>query len=189
MIADLVHNNRSIRRFSQEVSMDLDTLKALVDLARLSPSGRNLQPLKYKLVCTPENCAQVFPLLGWAGYLPDWPGPAEGERPSAYIIILGDRTISQSFNTDAGLALQSILLGAVERGLGGCIIGTVQRETLADLFKIPDHLEIIYVLALGTPAETVLVEPMPDSGDVRYWRSQDQVHHVPKRSLDEIILP
>ncbi len=188
MLLDLITKNRSYRRFDQSAAVDKETLRELVNLARLSPSGRNLQPLKYYLACDPQTNARIFPHLGWAGYLKDWPGPQEGERPAAYILILGDKTISPSFGIDHGIAAQSILLGAVERGLGGCIIATVRRAELSAELKLPDHLEILLVLALGKPVEEVKIEPLGPDGDVRYWRDERQVHHVPKRALDEIIL-
>ncbi|MDO9575403.1 MAG: nitroreductase family protein [bacterium] len=188
MIKDLILKNRSYRRFYQEVSIKLDTLRELVDLARLSPSAGNAQPLKYILSCDPKKNALIFPHLTWAGYLKDWPGPDEGERPSAYIIILGDKEISQSFGCDHGIVAQSILLGAVEKGLGGCMIGSIQRERLRKALKIPQRYEILLVLALGKPKETVVIETVGPTGDIRYWRDSKGVHHVPKRALDDIIL-
>ncbi|MDH7484717.1 MAG: nitroreductase family protein [Anaerolineae bacterium] len=188
MIRDLVLKNRSYRRFHQEVAVELETLRELVDLARLSASGANKQPLKYILSCDAEKNALIFPHLSWATYLRDWPGPAEGERPSAYIIILGDTEIRPSFGCDHGIAAQSILLGAVEKGLGGCIIGGVQKEGLRQALGIPPRYEILLVLALGKPKETVVIEPLGPDGDIRYWRDAQGVHHVPKRSLDEIII-
>lgn len=188
MIKDLVTRNRSYRRFYQDTPVDLATLRELVDLARVSSSGRNLQPLKYILCCDRATNAAIFPLLAWAGYLKDWGGPIEGERPAAYIVVLGDTTISQSFGVDEGLALQSILLGATERGLGGCIIGSVQRDRLRELLNIPAHLEILHVVALGRPKETVVLETLEPGGDVRYWRDSAGVHHVPKRRLQDIIV-
>jgi len=188
MVRDLILKNRSYRRFHQEVAIELETLRELVDLARLSASGANRQPLKYILSGDPEKNALIFPHLGWAGYLKDWPGPSEGERPSAYIIILGDKEISQSFGCDHGIAAQSILLGATEKGLGGCIIGSAKKDGLCKALKIPERYEILLVLALGKPKEKVVIETVGADGDIRYWRDSDSVHHVPKRSLDEIIV-
>ena len=159
-----------------------------MDLARLSASAANRQPLKYILSCDPKRNVLIFPHLAWAGYLKDWGGPQEGERPSAYIIILGDKEISRSFGCDHGIAAQSILLGAVERGLGGCIIGSIRREKLRQALQIPDRYEILLVLALGKPKEKVVIETLGPDGDIRYWRDKEGVHHVPKRSLDEIII-
>jgi hypothetical protein len=147
-----------------------------------------LQPLKYILCCEPEKNALIFQHLAWAGYLKDWPGPADGERPSAYIIILGDTEITRSFGCDHGIAAQSILLGAAEKGLGGCIIGTVKREELRRALALPARYEILLILALGKPKETVVIEPVGTGGDIKYWRDNQSVHHVPKRSLDGIIL-
>ena len=187
-LRELVLKNRSYRRFHQEVSIELETLRELVDLGRLSASGGNHQPLKYLLSCDSEKNATIFSQLGWAAYLKDWPGPVEGERPSAYIIILGNRKVRESFDPDHGIAAQSILLGATERGLGGCIIATIRKERLRQALSIPDQYEILLILALGTPKEIVKIEAVGLDGDIKYWRDDQGTHHVPKRSLDEIIL-
>ncbi len=188
MIKDLVLKNRSYRRFYQEVILETQELRELVDLARLSASGSNLQPLKYILSCEAQKNALIFPHLSWAGYLKDWSGPEEGERPSAYIIILGDTQIRDSFGSDPGIAAQSILLGAVEKGWGGCIVGAIDRKRLRDTLRILPRYEILLVLALGKPKERVVIETVKPTGDIKYWRDSERVHHVPKRSLDEIII-
>jgi len=188
MLEDLVRKNRSYRRFHQDVPVDIETLRALVNLARLSASGSNLQPLKYILSCEPETNARIFPNTRWAGSLKDWSGPAEGERPTAYIVILGDTEIRKSFGCDHGIAAQSIMLGATERGLGGCMIGSIDRSELRQALDIPEQYEILLILALGKPKETVVLEEVGPDGSVRNYRDADGVHHVPKRSLDELIL-
>ena len=188
MLRDLILKNRSYRRFHARERIAREVLVELVDLARLSPSAANLQPLKYMLSCEPDRNALIFPTLAWAGYLTDWGGPAEGERPSAYIVILGDTTITRAFHCDHGIAAQSILLGAVERGYGGCIIASINRKALRAALQIPDRLEILLVIALGRPEEQVVLETVGPQGDIRYWRDAQGVHHVPKRRLEEIII-
>jgi nitroreductase len=188
MIRDLILKNRSYRRFCQEVAIEAETLRELVDLARLSASAGNKQPLKYILSCHPEKNALIFPHLAWAAYLKDWPGPCEGERPSAYIIVLGDTEISQSFGCDHGIAAQSILLGATDKGLGGCIIASIQKDALRKTLGIPPRYEILLVLALGKPKETVVIDTVGSSGDIKYWRDSESIHYVPKRLLDDIII-
>ncbi len=185
---NLVQKCRSYRRFEENYRINKETLMDLIKLARLSASAGNLQPLKYILSCTPETNRRIFPYLHWAAYLKDWPGPGEGERPAAYIIVLGDKEIAQVFGVDAGIASQNILLGAVEKGLGGCIIGSVDRDELRQEFKISERFEILHVIALGKPKETVVIEDIPPGGDIRYWRDEKGVHHVPKRPLEELIL-
>lgn len=187
-IRELVLKNRSVRRFHQEFNLDVETLEELVDLARHSASGANKQPLKFYLSVNPETNAIIFPNLRWAGYLDDWPGPEEGERPSAYIVILGDKEISDSFGVDHGIAAQSMLLGAVEKELGGCMIGSVQRVKLHRELELPDEYQVLLVLALGKPKETVVIEPVGPGGSTKYWRDEDGVHYVPKRSLDDLIV-
>ena len=187
-LRELALRNRSYRRFHQEFPIELETLKQLVDLARLSASAGNHQPLKYILSCDPEKNDLIFPQLGWATYLKDWPGPSQGDRPSAYIIILGDKSIRESFGCDHGIAAQSILLGATERGLGGCIIATIRKEGLRQALNISDQYEILLALALGKPKEIVEIETVRSDGDIKYWRDEEGTHHVPKRSLEEIII-
>jgi nitroreductase len=188
MIRDLVLKNRSYRRFHENTPVEYKTLKELVDFARHSASAANLQPLKYVLSCDPKRNALIFSHLAWAAYLKDWPGPDEGERPAAYIVILKDKGISKSIDCDHGIAAQSIMLGATEKGLGGCIIGSIRRRSLGKALGLSPNYEILLVLAIGKPRETVEIEPLGPDQDIRYWRDSDDVHHVPKRALEDIIV-
>lgn len=188
MLHDLVLRNRSYRRFDESIEIPVTELESFIELARISSSARNVQPLKYILSNSKERNANILSTLSWAGYLKDWPGPVEGERPSAYVIMLGDTKISSGFSVDPGIAAQSILLGAVEKGYGGCIIGTVNKEKLEKQLKIPSHLEVMYVIALGKPVELVQLEDVKENGDIKYWRDEHKVHHVPKRLLKDIIV-
>ncbi|MBL7155828.1 MAG: nitroreductase family protein [Candidatus Omnitrophica bacterium] len=188
MLRSLISKNRSYRRFYEDFKIKESVLKGLIELARLSPSAANLQPLKYILSRDPQKNCLIFPHLAWAGYLKDWPGPKVGERPSAYIVILGDTAITKTFGCDHGIAAQSILLGAAEKGLSGCMIGSIDREALRKALKIPDHLEILLVLAMGKPKEKVVIETVDAAGDIKYWRDQKAAHHVPKRKLEDLII-
>ncbi len=186
MLYDLIRKTRSFRRFKEEEPIDLETLRYLVDLARLGGSARNVQPLKYVLVSSPEVKAKIFPHLAWAGYLKEWPGPQEGERPAAYIVCLLDTSLSHEAGCDLGIATQNLLLGAAEKGLGGCRIASIATG-LREVLGLDDHLQVLQVVALGKPAETVSLDEQGPGGDIKYWRDADQVHHVPKRSLQDII--
>ncbi|OGP72839.1 MAG: nitroreductase [Deltaproteobacteria bacterium RBG_13_58_19] len=189
MIEALVKKNRSVRRFHQHEAVSTETLRWLVNLARLSASAANLQPLKYLLANDAPKNAAVFSCLAWAGYLTDWPGPAEGERPAAYLVILGDKEITTNFGCDHGIAAQSILLGAREKGLGGCLLGSIKRDRLRELLNIPEKYDILLVIALGRPKEAVVLEEVPPGGSIKYWRDAQGIHHVPKRRLEEILVP
>ncbi|HOF03184.1 MAG TPA: nitroreductase family protein [Atribacterota bacterium] len=188
MLKDLIKKCRSYRRFDENKAIGREELIELIDLARLSSSAANRQPLKYYLSYAQDSNNNIFGTLAWAGYLKDWDGPAQGERPTGYIVILGDKNIAESFNIDPGIAAQSIMLGAVERGMGGCIIASVDREELRTLLTIPAQYEILYVLAIGYPVEKVEIEEVGPDGDIKYWRDSDGVHHVPKRKISEIII-
>lgn len=188
MIKDLITKNRSYRRFFEEEKIERETLLELLELARLSASGGNIQPLRFILSNEPEKNANIFPHLSWAGYLKDWPGPVEGERPAAYILILGDLEIRNSFGCDHGIVAQSILLGATEKGLGGCMMSSVNREALREVLNIPSKFELLLVLALGKPKEEVVIDTVGPDGDIKYWRDDKSTHHVPKRKLEDIII-
>jgi nitroreductase len=185
---ELVRRSRSYRRFDQSYAIDGETLRDLIHLAQYSPTGNNLQPLKFWLSNTPELNDMIFPHLGWAGALEDWDGPTDGERPSAYIIILGDTSIKEIFGVDPGIAAQSIMLGAAEKGLGGCMIGSARKEELRRALEIPERYAVLLVLALGKPAEEVVTEPVDEDGGIKYYRDEKDVHHVPKRPLSELIV-
>jgi nitroreductase len=188
MIKDLITKNRSYRRFYQDFAVEAETLKELIELARCSASGGNAQPLKYILSCEPQKNALIFQNLAWARFLEGWGGPKEGERPSAYIIILLDKEISQNAGCDHGIAAQSILIGATEKGLGGCMLGAVKRKEVSESLNIPARYEILLVLAIGKPKEKVVLEAVGPTGSIKYYRDAQEVHHVPKRALKDIII-
>ncbi len=283
MLKDLVLKNRSYRRFYQDERISEDTLRELADLARMAASSANCQALKYYLAVDEETCAKIYPslawagalpdwdgpeegerpsayivivcqalkyylavdeetcakiypslawagalpdwdgpeegerpsayivivcdgsiaknkmwdegiaaqtiMLAWAGALPDWDGPEEGERPSAYIVIVCDGSIAKNKMWDEGIAAQTIMLGAAEKGLGGCMIGSINRSQLAETLGLDsERYHISLVLALGKPKETVVTVPVGEDGSTTYYRDENQVHYVPKRSLEEIIL-
>ncbi|MCI8887312.1 MAG: nitroreductase family protein [Hungatella sp.] len=189
MLKDLVYSCRSYRRFYEEVKISREELKDLVELARMTASTANSQALKFKIIDNEADNEKVFETLGWAGALPDWPGPEAGERPSAYILILEDKALGKNKLTDVGITAQTIMLGAVEKGYGGCMLANIRRDNLAEAFAIdPEQYGIQLVLALGKPKEEVKVVPVGADGKVAYYRDQNQVHYVPKRSLEEVLI-
>lgn len=192
MIRELIVKTRSIRRFKEDERLDETVLRELIDLARLGGSARNSQPLRYMMVTDRQLGARIFPHLGWAGYLTDWPGPAEGERPPAYVICLLDRRCCKGpegeARVDLGIATQNLLLGAAERNIHGCRIGSFS-PAVSELLQIDgSRYKLLLVIALGRAAEEVVLEEAGPDGDIRYWRDRRQVHHVPKRALADIII-
>jgi nitroreductase len=189
MLENLIRKNRSCRRFYQNNVVNIQTLEGLVNLARLSASAANLQPLAYILSCNIKKNEEIFSCLTWAAYLKNWSGPEEGERPAAYIVVMLDLTISKDPGCDHGIACQSIMLGAREKGLAGCVIGAIDREKLKQVLNVSNQHKILLVLAIGKPKETVVIEPVLDpEKSIKYWRDEKGVHHVPKRDLQEIIV-
>jgi nitroreductase len=156
-----------------------------VDAARLSPSGANRQPLKYIIVNDQGLTKEVFATLSWAKYLPDYQ-PSDLEMPMAYIVIVLDKSIFENAGHDAGIAAMSISMVAHDEGLGSCILGSVNREKLKGILKVPDGIDIILVVALGYPAENPVADEVKD-GNIKYWLDESGVLHVPKRNLEEVV--
>ena len=186
MIRELALKNRSYRRFYGEKKIDEKTLRELVDIARNTPSAANRQPLQYRLVCDDETNSRVYDCLGWAGYYKDWDGPVAEERPSAYIIMVTPQDVNPQW--DEGLAGQTILLAATEMGLGGCMIGNFGAGSVKEALSLPEYLSPMLIVAIGKPAETVVLEEVEDGESIAYYRDEQDVHHVPKRKLADVVL-
>lgn len=186
MLKDLIAGNRSYRRFNESERIPVQQLEEWVGLTRFCASARNAQALKYIPVWREDECEEVFKTLAWAGYLTDWAGPEKGERPAAYLIQLLDTRIVENCLCDDGIQIQTILLGAVEKGYGGCIIKAFQNERLREILQLPEYIKINYVIAVGKPREMVVIEEMRGN-DFKYWRDAEQIHHVPKRPLEELL--
>lgn len=185
ILHELVASGRTVRRYREDKPVEESILRKLIELARLTPSATNMQPLKYYIVSDKDLCAEIFPKLGWAGYLKDWPGPNEGERPTAYLVQILDTRLSKGALTDCGLQLEAIILGAASLGIGACIIKSFNAKDMSDILHLPDWAEPAYVVALGYKNEEVKIVDMKD-GDVKYYRD-GETHCVPKRSLDELL--
>ncbi len=185
---EIVVKNRSYRRFAQSHSLTQEMLLELVDLARSTPSAGNRQLLRYVISCALEINSKVFDTLGWAASLPDWPGPEEGERPTGYIVIVAESSSWDWTRVDLGIAAQTILLGAAAKGLGGCMLGNVRKEQLKRVLGLAEDLEILLVIALGKPVEEVVLEEVGKEESITYYRTDDRVHHVPKRKLADLVI-
>lgn len=187
---ELIARTRTFRKFDGSAQIAPQRIEELIELGRLSGSARNCQPWQYLVKTARDDCAAIYPYLGWAGYLTDWQGPNENQRPTAYILCyLNTNWLKgsvQEAHFDLGIATQSMLLGATEAGLGGCRIAAFSPK-LASVFPQKEHLELHLVIALGAPAEEVVLEEC-DGQDIKYWRDGDSIHHVPKRKLADILL-
>ena len=186
-IRELVEKNRSIRIYKQHPALTRSQLEQLVDLARHGSSGGNLQPLAFFLSADAETNAKIFPHLRWAGYLTDWAGPAENERPTGYAVILRDNEITTNFVLDHGIAAELMRLGAAEMGFGSCIVGSIDRPALRADLDIPARYEILVVVSFGVPGERVVLE-QASGGNIRYWRDGNGAMHVPKRSMQDLLI-
>lgn len=191
MIKELVKSSRSYRNFDSSYEMKLETLHELVDIARFCPSSVNRQPLKYYCISAKEEVGKLMPLLGFAKALKDRKLPDKGKEPNGFIIICHDLTIASSnssIDKDVGIVAQSILLGACEMGLGGCCIGSFVPDAVREKLELDKRYLPKLVIALGKVAETVVLEDVGEDGDISYYRDEDDVHHVPKRKLIDLLI-
>lgn len=187
MIKELAKKNRSYRRFHEDKKLTREELVDMIDCVRYTACGGNKQTLRFLPVCDDKDNEKLFKRLHWAGYLPEWDGPSEGERPTGYIIILSEKTSANATNWDEGIAAQTILLSAVEKGYGGCILANIDRADIVLDFLIGDDYAVKLVIALGAPKEEVVIEDISQGDDIRYYRDSNHVHHVPKLTTKELI--
>lgn len=184
-VYEAIMKRRTIRKFTGE-KIETEKLETLIDCARMAAYGANVQPLKFAIIDGEDILEKIYPCTKWAGYLADG-APKENERPAAYIAVLGDLDIKKSggFETEAGAAVTTMMLAAVEMGLGSCWLGAIDREKIKKILGIADNLNVVYLLALGYPAQESRAVTIKD-GDVKYYPDENGVLNVPKRSLDEV---
>ena len=185
---DLVLAARTCRRFVEDEPLSMNDLDWLVDCARLTPSARNAQVLRFSLVTKGDVCDELFRLTAWAGALKGAGTPGPGERPTAFIAIAAPKEGAKLAPYDAGIASETIQLAAATQGWGCCIIYSVNRAEAAPLLGLPAELELLLVLGLGVEKEVRAIAEMPADGSFNYWRDAAGVHHVPKRSLQELVI-
>lgn len=190
MIKELVLKNRSYRSFDRSVKIEKDTLLELIDCARLTPSARNAQPLLY-IPLTEKGADRILPYTAWAKALPDLKLPPNGKEPTAFILMCIDKNATPNAGIamkDVGISAQTILLAATEIGLGGCMLGSFDNAKIKAELGLDNNIDIVLAIALGKPSETVVLEEMEKTDSVNYYRDAKDVHHVPKRKLEDIII-
>lgn len=191
MLKDLLKQNRSFRSYDESVRVTKEQLTDMIDCTRYAPFSQNYQAFKYYLVHTPEQCARLQPCTHWAKALPQKTLPPKGHCPTAFIVLCYDAAIGsnmQQFWKDVGICAHTILLRASEMGLGGCMIGNFSPAEVIHVLELPHGLTPLLVIAIGKPDETVVLTDLEEGGDHRYYRDENDVHYVPKRRLEDLIL-
>ena len=176
MIENLIKNNRSYRIFDESYKISIDMLKEMLNVARFTSSGRNMQTIRFLPITKASQLNIIYENIKWAGYLKDWNGPVEGQRPTAFILFLSDEKIKKSPTFD------------IEEGLGGCMIGAFNRKNISQDLNLPQNYNIELILALGKPNQNVVIEDIKEGDDIKYWKDEDNTHHVPKIVLDDLIV-
>ncbi len=189
MLAELIRNTRSIRSFDNTKRIDAALLNNFIEDVRFTASSMNLQPLKYHIVSSFEDCDAVLPMTRWAARLKDYDGPKGKDAPAAYITVCLDTDISdnmQLFLRDVGIVAWTICMLACEKGIGACMIGSFDKEGYSDYFSLPANIKPNLVIALGYPTEQPVLEDVTDQ--VYYYRDEKNIHHVPKRKAEDMII-
>lgn len=189
-LKELLLRNRSYRGYDQSREITREELEDMVDCVRYAPSSVNVQPLQYYLACDKETVQRLQPLTKWARGLPELNLPYPGHCPTAFIVICQNKDWADSiprFQRDVGIVAHTILLRAVEMGLGGCMIGNYEGEAVAGALKLPEQLTPVLIVAIGKPDETIVITGVED-GKTNYYRDENGVHYVPKRALKEILI-
>ena len=184
----LILDARTCRRFKGDSPVTHEQLVALIDAVRLVPSGKNAQPLRYAIVSSPAKNAEIYPNLIWAAALKEWDGPVEAERPTGYIVIGTDTEENENPAIDLGIAMQTIQLMATHMGLACCMIASIKPKNIHEIVEFPEKIKVLTVMAVGAPVEVRDTVPAEAGGKLVYYRTEDQVHHVPKYTLDTVLL-
>lgn len=185
-VYDAIMKRRTIRKFENKKVSESDLVK-LIDCARVAAYGANVQPLKFAIINDEKTLNDIYPMTKWAGYLADG-APKENERPSAYIAVLGDKSIRENgvFECEAGAAVTTMMLEAVEMGLGTCWLGALKRDEIKALLNLDEKFNVVYLLAVGYPKQESRMIEMKD--DIKYYEDENGVINVPKRSLEEVLI-
>lgn len=190
MLKDLLRKNRSYRGYDESVPVSHAMLEKWVEQMRYTPSSRNQQPLQFYLASEPEMVAKIQAETHWAALLPQITLPHEGKKPTAFVVICFNKELAPSvepYRVDVGILAQSLLLAAVEDGFGGCMIGNFSPAKLHEVLMLPEHINPVLVIALGKPDEEIVITE-PVNGNIDYYRDENDVHYVPKRTWKDLII-
>lgn len=183
-IYEIIMKRRTIRRYKQK-PLSRELLVKFIEMARVAPSAANLQPLEYIIVDDKTVVSDIYPNLGWAGYLGKDGPPPEGKRPVAYIVVIANKEINSNYQHDSGAAIENILLCAAYEGIGSCWIGSINRKNVRKILEIPENYIIDSIIALGYPDEKSVIEKADKS--IKYWKDEKGIMHIPKRKTEEIL--
>ncbi len=180
----LLRRNRSHRGYDTRFIVREDQLRRIIAVNTLTPSARNRQVLRFRPVLSDEAPA-VLPHLRMGGALPELRLPAPGTEPNAFIVVCSTAEESREVSIDLGIAVQSMLLQAVEIGLNGLCIGAFDREAVRRALHLP--LEPLLVVAIGKGAERIELTTVDADAERAYYR-RDGIHYVPKLRTEDLIL-
>ncbi len=182
----LLRRNRSHRAYDTSYEVVMRQLEAIVSVNPKLPSGRNAQTLRFRLLDAAGGGESFCSLLRLGGYLPELHLPAPGTEPRAFIVVFSTEAESPVVDIDLGISLQSMALKAVEIGLNALIVKAFNRQEVKEALGLT--LDPLAVLAIGKGTENIVLDEVSAGSDLRYYRTADGVHHVPKIKIDDLLI-
>ena len=181
----LLLHNRSYRGFDNDYVVHRRQLDAMIAVNTKVASSVNMQRLRFRPVVKGPEADAVNKHIRMGRGLPHLQLPFPGREPEAFIIVCSTVAENPGIDIDLGISVQSMLLKAVEMGLGGLIIRNFDREPIREALALP--FEPICVIALGKPAEQIELVPVHEGDDLAYYR-RDGVHYVPKLTAEDLTI-
>lgn len=166
---DILLNRRSVRAYDEAKKISYELLKQLCIYASQAPTARNQASKEYIIVDDPELLNQLSLAPGHADFV---------SQAAAAIMVVGTNPLKLATpamqEQDCACAVENILLGATQLGIGSCYIGVYpipERMTYYNqLMKIEDGAFVFALIALGYPKDS----------DAFYFKDKledGQIHH------------
>ncbi len=189
-LKDMLIANRSYRNYNNDVKVTYEELKDIVELTRYCATGGNIQALRYRIVCDDKEVAEMHKLVKFGALLKELNLPYTGNDPTAYLVICAESENSNNapHATNIGIAAQTMLLGAVARGYGGCMIGNFDKAAATELLDIKEGYHPLLAISLGAPKENCVVRTIRKGEPTAYYRGEGDCHVVPKIALEDLLI-
>lgn len=182
----LLKKNRSYRGYDNSWKVPVSVLEKMVEVTQWVPTGKNQQAFRFKFVTEESEVRTVTENVKMGALLPELHLPMPGTEPPAYIIVCTTVPECKRVQVDAGIAVQSMLLKAVEMGYNGLIIAAFNAKKLTEAFALP--YPPVLVLAVGKGAEKIEMTEISADESHNYYRDENGTHFVPKVRWQELVI-
>lgn len=188
-LENLLEWRRSYRKFDESRLISKNDIDEILNSIKFASCANNRQYLRFISVENKDKVLEIFDNTKWAASLPNNIGrPKEGERPVYFIAILSDEAKKLRFNgIDEGLVISNLTLTAAEKGIGSCIIGSVNDKKMREILNYDDNYSCEVVIAFGYPKVKSTIKKINLEEDQSYYLDEDGNYLVPKYKKDDIV--